>query len=1420
MIDPSGVPEPNAPEKQASPGQSAPGSEADPSHLDSDRFLDIASHLGGLPPEEIELEMDRMVKAGEETEVLRRVRKALALSTLTKHGDVLQPDTVIGDDYIITDFIGRGGMGIVYEAVSKNTGRTVALKMMDPGVIVDAMRPRFCQEMRSLGRLDHPGIVTIYHAGQHTFPTGTKAEFFTMARIVGDRLSEYARSQKLSVEECLRLIRDAALATQYAHDRGVVHRDLKPGNIMVKPDKSIVILDFGLAAAITQAETDEAANHGLLPEGDSTMAPPAPGREGTPPYVAPEQAYGHSPTAAADVYSLGAILYELLAGQPLWRIPRTASLETIMGLASHPPARGSLTKLSSPPAIDDLLDKALALNPEDRFTSAASFARAINRLLPAHLASDPPHKWHPVAGAAVPATDWILENRLGDGAHGQVWLAVNRPASITTQNPAIPPPRVYKFSASEEAARTLRREYRVFRIFQAAANHRLAEPANELPGIVPIEAISLDDPPCYIAMRWIADSTDLETWMLNLATDISSPTKSGPASPPDSTANPASTSESTALAIVCGVADALQFAHDNGVLHRDIKPDNILIRPDASAPGGIRAWLMDFGLADIEESAWKSLLTRSYTGGKAAALVGAPDYIAPEIKRGTSATIRSDLYALGVVFYRLLLRDVRAPLLDWKDRITDPFLRDDLSRLLADIPDHRFPSAAALAESLRGLTERRSVAAQAAQAAAEAEARRQAELAVAQRTAYRKGVWRTTAIAAVVIASLGGLSILALRKAREAAKSRAEQALQRTLSLQSEAEGRSRGMELLEIAAGYPDSPAKLRTAAASMLDLTDFSAASPPSARVVEFPAVPHGERECCRTPNQSGDLLAIGNNLDGLNGSVDFVALGSGKRMTFARKDFPWIPVPDSHLLRFSPDGKKLVVGGKTSRHLLICASEFDDTSSANLLSYIHHGSDPTAVAWHPGGRVLASGTDDSSLLLWDLEAAATPTQAARDPDFDLPPFLTHPALDIPICRLSGHRSAIRALAFDAQGRWMASADTSGYLRIWSGFSPAGLPNLPNAAAAVSSQGLALTSPPTLVVERRLSTSQDILDLEFRDDFLVVLRPAGSEEAYRISAGTLSNRIYVAPLIHSMAWNGDGSQICVCTPTDIHWLQSEPLKKLYRAADKFPVAVAWHPYEDYWSVPKANEYAERKIIPGPAGWESKKGAEVEMEAGEDAARSGVAAAEDGRIAYYHDHQIHFARDGTLKLKDSLPVDCPDGSFKEILWDRAGERLTVVFSLPGGAMRLLSWSTNAAYPPDAKPLVPVNLEIHSAAPLNDGRHLLVRGKSLGLAKLELSSGSLSVIDDSDPLRQDGAIIACEDGSLVACVVDRSTVRIIKVSDQQPFSDLHKDTDSPILRLAWHAKRGRLAAATEDGFLHVWSLNSWFQWLDTHHLAE
>jgi tetratricopeptide (TPR) repeat protein/tRNA A-37 threonylcarbamoyl transferase component Bud32 len=271
--------------------------------------------------------------------------------------------------YRILALIGEGAMGIVYEAEQERPHRRVALKIIRPGIATPVMLRRFEHEYEFLGRLQHPGIAQIYEAGVAESIYGPQP-YFAMELVRGRRLDEYVRVRQLGVRERLSLAADIADAVQHAHHRGVIHRDLKPGNILVTDAGAPKVLDFGLARA-ARAELQSTV-HTMAGEVVGTMS-----------YMSPEQVAGDIADldTRSDVYALGVILYELLAGRLPFDIGRKALPEAVRVIREEEPTRlGSVTR-GLGADVETIVAKALEKDKLRRYGSAADLAADIRRFL-------------------------------------------------------------------------------------------------------------------------------------------------------------------------------------------------------------------------------------------------------------------------------------------------------------------------------------------------------------------------------------------------------------------------------------------------------------------------------------------------------------------------------------------------------------------------------------------------------------------------------------------------------------------------------------------------------------------------------------------------------------------------------------------------------------------------------------------------------------------------------------------------------------------------------------------------------------------------------------------------------------------------------------------------------------------------------
>jgi hypothetical protein len=267
------------------------------------------------------------------------------------------PSTALDDRYVIEREIGSGGMAVVYLARDRKLDREVALKVLRPelGAVLGA--ERFLTEIRISARLDHPHILTLLDSGE-----ANGLLYCVLPYVRGESLRhKLDREHRLGIDEALKITRQIASALDYAHRQHLVHRDIKPENILLQEGEAM-LADFGIALAVKEAGGNRLTQTGLS--------------LGTPQYMSPEQATGdRTIDARSDVYSLAAVLYEMLAGEP----PVTgASVQSIIAkLMTETPTRLRVLRDSVTPELDAAVAKALSKTPADRFATAGEFVRAL-----------------------------------------------------------------------------------------------------------------------------------------------------------------------------------------------------------------------------------------------------------------------------------------------------------------------------------------------------------------------------------------------------------------------------------------------------------------------------------------------------------------------------------------------------------------------------------------------------------------------------------------------------------------------------------------------------------------------------------------------------------------------------------------------------------------------------------------------------------------------------------------------------------------------------------------------------------------------------------------------------------------------------------------------------------------------------------
>ena len=254
--------------------------------------------------------------------------------------------------YTLTERIAAGGMGEVWAAIDTVLGRAVAVKLLHPALSQESdFVERFRAEARHTASLHHPNIATVFDYGEDD---GTA--YLVMELVVGQPLSQIiAERAPLSAQETVSILVQAATALEAAHRGGVVHRDIKPANILITPDGTAKLTDFGIARAIDAAPLTQTGQ--VL---------------GTAQYLSPEQALGHGATASSDIYSLGVVGYEMLTGERPFD-SGTAVATALAHVNQAPPP----LPVTIPTGVRDVIDAALAKDPADRPSSAAAMAKAL-----------------------------------------------------------------------------------------------------------------------------------------------------------------------------------------------------------------------------------------------------------------------------------------------------------------------------------------------------------------------------------------------------------------------------------------------------------------------------------------------------------------------------------------------------------------------------------------------------------------------------------------------------------------------------------------------------------------------------------------------------------------------------------------------------------------------------------------------------------------------------------------------------------------------------------------------------------------------------------------------------------------------------------------------------------------------------------
>jgi beta-lactam-binding protein with PASTA domain/tRNA A-37 threonylcarbamoyl transferase component Bud32 len=307
--------------------------------------------------------------------------------------------SVLGERYEIGGVLGRGGMAEVHRGRDLRLGREVAVKVLRHDLARDpSSQVRFRREAQAAASLNHPAIVAVYDTGEDRTAAGA-TPYIVMEYVEGETLRDVLRREgRLSPERAMSLTADICAALDFSHRNGIVHRDVKPGNVMITPQGTVKVMDFGIARAVSDSAATMTSTAAVI---------------GTAQYLSPEQARGEAVDARSDVYSAGCLLYELATGTP----PFTGDSPVAVAYqhVREDPRTPSSINPGIPPELDSILLKAMSKNPANRYQSAADMRADLLRAVAGQRVEATPvmsdaEKTTIIAGGARDYDDWDDED--------------------------------------------------------------------------------------------------------------------------------------------------------------------------------------------------------------------------------------------------------------------------------------------------------------------------------------------------------------------------------------------------------------------------------------------------------------------------------------------------------------------------------------------------------------------------------------------------------------------------------------------------------------------------------------------------------------------------------------------------------------------------------------------------------------------------------------------------------------------------------------------------------------------------------------------------------------------------------------------------------------------------------------------------